>query len=116
MSLFDFFFPEQAQASHLRRLAEQQHRTTAHNARTAHRTREQEYRVSQLEDCVMNLERDLGFVALLLGSLLHAVDAKGSVTREDVCAVLEQLDAHDGLKDGKLDIDSLRAWGRDTSK
>ncbi len=111
MSLFDFFFPEQAQASHLRRLADQQHRSHAHTNRTDRRTQEQQFRLVELEDRVLELERDLGFVALLLGSILHVPDKNGVVTRQDVCSALEQLDAHDGFKDGKLDIDCLRGWG-----
>lgn len=115
MSLFDFFFPEQAQASHLRRLAEQQHRSQRFSGRAERQTQEQQFRIAELEDRVIELERDLGFVALLLGSLLHTANDKGVIARDDVCSALEKLDAHDGFKDGKLDIDSLRAWGDDES-
>ena len=116
MSLFDFFFPEQAQASHLRRLAEQQHRSQRHDSRSGRRDQEQTLRISELEDRVLDLERDLGFVTLLLGSLLHAANNKGVVTRDEVCSVLEELDAHDGFEDGRLDIESLRAWGTDNGR
>ena len=111
MSLFDFFFPEQAQASHLRRLADQQHRSQRFNDLSDRQNQEQQFRIAELEDRVLDLERDLGFVSLLLGSLLHTAHEKGVVTRADVCSALEKLDAHDGFKDGQLDIDSLRAWG-----
>jgi len=113
MSLFDFFFPEQAQAGHLRRLADQQHRSQRHAARSSRIDQQQSLRIVDLEDRVLELERDLGFVTLLLGSLLHSANNKGVVTRDEVCSVLQELDAHDGFEDGQLDIDILRAWGTD---
>ena len=53
MSLFDFFFPEQAQASHLRRLANQ-----SSGQRQA--SQRNNAAVTQLEKRVSDLEDDLG--------------------------------------------------------
>jgi len=98
MSLYDFFFPEQAQASHLRRIAEQQG-----FAATRHR------RVSvNLEARVRALENDLGYVTLVLSSVLDKLDTKGVVTRQDLKEAMAVLDAIDGVQDGKLDINVLR--------
>lgn len=112
MSLFDFFFPEEAQASHLRRLADQQQRAFRRNAHTNRAAEENGYRIAELEDRVMDLERDLGFVSLLLGSLLDAMEKDGTVSRRDVRAAMSELDGHDGYNDDRLDIDALRNWRR----
>lgn len=67
MSLFDFFFPEQAQASHLRRLANQsigQRKASQHNNAA----------VTQLEKRVSDLEDDLGFASLVLASAIAKLD------------------------------------------
>lgn len=118
MSLFDFFFPEQAQASHLRRLAEQQdwsrRQARRNDARAERESEARDSRVTELEGRVQELERDLGFVALLLGSLLHTANKKGVVTRHEVASALESLDAGDGARDGMLDIEALRNWGQST--
>ena len=98
MDLFDFFFPEQAQADHLRsisrtlgqkrslgeRLASGQHKRLAEN------------------------EEDMGFLALILFSLLHKLIDKGVITREELFDHLKDVDGMDGIEDGKLDIGVLR--------
>lgn len=102
MSLFDFFFPEQAQASHLRKLTEQNRASRTRSHRTS----------TELKSRVDALEDDLGYVTLILGSILDALDKNGVVTRADLKVTLDGLDAIDGVKDGKLDINVLR--GRHT--
>lgn len=111
MSLFDFFFPEQAQASHLRRLAEQHYRAERYSEHAERRSQDYELRITDLERRVLDTERDLGFVSLLLGSLLNTLDKNGVVNHNDVRSALEELDTHDGFRDGQLDIDKLREWG-----
>lgn len=101
MSLFDWFFPEQAQASHLRRLADQQRRGDRARRSSSKRS---DRRLDELEG-------DLGFVALLLGALLQQLDEKGVLTRADVRSTIEELDGIDGAKDGSLDINVLRGFG-----
>ncbi len=101
MSLYDFFFPEQAQATHLRRLADSQGRRSRAQPKSSALGR----RVDELED-------DIGYLALVLGALLQQVDDKGVVTREDVRATLAELDELDGVKDGKLDVAILRGMGQ----
>jgi hypothetical protein len=102
MSLFDFFFPEQAQATHLRSLAKGQRYK---NRRAARRT-------GALNDRLESLENDVGYLALVLGALLQQVDEKGVLSRDDVRATVAELDEIDGVKDGKLDVDILRGMGR----
>jgi len=103
MSLFDFFFPEQAQASYLRDIAEQQTRSTIRQSQAA----------TSIEARVRHLETDLGYVALILGSVIDKLDEKGVVTRQDLKDATAALDAVDGVRDGKLDINVLRNIMRD---
>ena len=101
MSLFDFFFPEQAQASHLRRLANQSSgRRKASQRNNA--------AVNQLEKRVSDLEEDLGFAALVLASVMAKLNEKGTVTRDDVRAAMKEVDEIDGVADGRLDINVLK--------
>ena len=98
MSFFDFFFPEQAQASHLRRIASRSNfdRKRNRNRHTASRKR------------LNDLERDVGFLALVVGTLMQQLDEKEVLRRDDVRAALAELDEVDGVKDGKLDLSILR--------
>lgn len=105
MSLFEFFFPEQAQAAQLRRLADQQR-----SSRLADRTTRSD--VAQLEKRIADLEQDLGFTALLLGGLLDELDRKETVSRSDLAAAMQKLDSIDGVADGRLDIRILRGMNR----
>jgi len=98
MSLYDFFFPEQAQAQHLRTLTQQGDASRWNLER----------RTGQLDDRIDSLESDLGYVTLVLGSLLESLDEKGVLTRDDVKSVVTKLDAIDGVSDGRLDINFLR--------
>ena len=98
MSLYNFFFPQQAAADHLQTLAQTQARTSR---RDAHKSSIQSERIDELE-------QDLGYVALVLGSLLQKVDEKGVLSRDEVRETMTSLDAIDGVKDGRLDINILR--------
>lgn len=100
MSLFDFFFPEQAQAMHLRTLAEQS------AFRPRHETR------PRLDDSPVALkgqskrldlaEDDLGTLALVCESLIRLGERKGLFTRQELLQVMAEVDAEDGRKDGKF--------------
>lgn len=98
MSLYEFFFPQQAQAQQLRSLAAH---ARVQNVGASRRNKELEGRVQSLED-------DLGYIALILGSVLESLDEKGTVTRTEVKEIMKGLDEVDGLWDGKLDINVLR--------
>lgn len=99
MSLFDFFFPEEAQAAHLRRLADA---TTASNMRArvnavrvdASRESNQK-RIEELEDEVSQL-------TIVVEALLEKLNEKGSFTREELAAKIAEIDLRDGLADGKI--------------
>ena len=99
MSLFDFFFPEQAQAVHLRTIAERG--SSSSRRRKSSDSRKLKKRVEDLED-------DVGYIALVLGALLHKLDEKGHVTRDEAREVIAELDGLDGVQDGKLDVSILK--------
>ena len=102
MSLYNFFFPEQAQAEHLEQLVRMKSAQTRRS------------RVASIDakDRFTQLESDMGYIALVLGSILQRLDQKGVVTREDVKAEMAALDGLDGVSDGRLDVQFLR--GRHT--
>ena len=108
MEFFDFFFPEQAQAQHLRTLTRKQKYREQAQKRRAAAYKEAKADTQQLEDRVKELEGDLGFVSLVLASILQTADEKGVLSRDDVRATVLGLDEVDGVRDGKLDIQILR--------
>ena len=105
MSLFDFFFPEQATASHLRRMANRQERQVR-----VDRIRDEGH--SNIESRVGELERDLGIVSLVLASLLEAANDNGSISRDQIKQIIDELDVLDGFKNRQLSAAFLRKWAR----
>lgn len=101
MSFFDFFFPEQAQASHLRSIANR-------SRLQSRRTRSNTSNSSSLNKRIGDLEADLGFVSLLLGSLMAQLDESGHISREGLRDLIKEVDGADGKEDGRLDIGVLR--------
>ena len=101
MSLFDWFFPEQAQASHLRRLTEQ-------NSAQRRQNRRDNAAVRGMEKRIEDLEQDLGFVSLVLASVMAKLDEKGTLSRADVKSAMKDIDEIDGVADGRLDINVLK--------
>ncbi|MCU0718478.1 MAG: hypothetical protein MUC83_02145 [Pirellula sp.] len=111
MSFFDFLFPEQAQAMHLRRLADQQSGSRSNLFASGEGADGNSYRMFELEERLLRLEKDLGFVSLVLGGVLTSIEQKGVATRSDVWDAIRKVDGMDNFQDGKLDIDVLRQWG-----
>jgi hypothetical protein len=72
------------------------------------RRREQKAAVKPLEERVASLEKDLGYVTLVLGAVLDRLNEKGVVTRDEVHATVQSLDDVDGVRDGSLDVNVLR--------
>jgi hypothetical protein len=107
MSLFDFFFPEQAQASHLRSIANSARYQRRRSSR-ASAGGPPSPAVAALEQRVAALESDLGFTSLVLAAVMARLDARGHVTSAEVKQLITELDALDGVKDGRLDVGYLR--------
>lgn len=98
MSLFDWFFPQQAQAAHLRSLSERTHRNQ----------KSQQQNLGSLRHRIAQLEENQGVIALVLGSLLEKLDDNGVLARGDIEAKMQEIDEYDGIKDGKLNVAVLQ--------
>ena len=101
MSLFDFLFPEQAEAAHLRSLSKSMRRQ-AHNQRMANTKKD------NLEKELKETKEDLEFSNLLLSSLIRKLVEKDILSKEELLETIQNVDLLDGIKDGKLNSNSLR--------
>jgi hypothetical protein len=106
MSLFDFLFPEQAQAMHLRELAATNSQQIAmlrsqqynEQMRTKHAVRLE----SKADTRVKELELELAQSALVIESLISLLEQKNVLTREELKQRTAQIDAEDGVVDGRI--------------
>ena len=94
MGLREWFFPEQAQAVHMKRLADAMTR--------------QMRRSGPSKKILQMIEQDIDFLSLLVAVLIVALERKGVISREDITSLFAKMDAMDGKMDGKLDIRVLR--------
>ena len=106
MSLYEFFFPDSAHATHVGRIASAGEQSN----------RVREYEVSSLQQLnqqlggrVARLERDVGALALIVASILKRLDEKGHVTREEVKETIQKLDLLDSVRDGRISVEDLGA-------
>lgn len=96
MDLFDFFFPEQAQASHLRKIANRRATTPRHVSGTDHSSE-----INALRD-------DVKFLTLVITALLKRLSETETLSIADVQDLRDEIDALDGAADGGLDPGVLR--------
>ncbi len=99
MSLFDFFFPEEAQAAHLRRLADSQARSNTHN-RIANARAQASAATTQRR--IEELENELGQMTILVESLLECIEEQGLLSRKQLAQKIGEIDARDGVIDGRI--------------
>lgn len=99
MHLFDFFFPEQAQASHLRRLSESQ---TFSQRRQVMDDRMRARRHAEIDQRFQELEEEIGFLSLMLESIIRKTEEKGVFTRAELKELMQTVDREDGRADGKF--------------
>ena len=106
MSFFDVFFPEQAQASHLRTIAENQRYVARRDSNQRFdeemRRRRERSTTEALEDRVAALEKDLGQAGLVIEELVELLVESGTLKREDLMMRAIEVDVADGLKYGRL--------------
>ena len=95
MDLFDFFFPEQAQASHLRKIARQ--RTIPARQTSTDHTAE-----------IEALQQDVNFLTLVVTALLRRLAETETASLGDVQDLVDEIDALDGVADGGLSPGVLR--------
>ena len=96
VDLFDFFFPEQAQATHLRTIARKGSLTSSRIVRSDES--------SEIEA----LQEDVNFLTLVIAALLRRSAETETASLADVQDLLDEIDALDGVADGGLDPRVLR--------
>jgi hypothetical protein len=106
MNLYDLFFPDTAQATHLRKIADESEPANHARGDEAENLRWQN---RQLGERITRLEGDVGSLALVLAAVLKNLDEKGHVTRDEVKEVIEKLDLIDSMRDGKISLADLGA-------
>jgi hypothetical protein len=106
MSLFDILFPEQAQAEHLRTLAETSRRQLAMQSSRQYSEEMERRKVirlnSKTDDRVAELELEVAQSALVIEALLTLLEEKNLITREELRERSAQIDAADGVVDGRI--------------
>lgn len=114
MRLLDFFFPEEAQAAHLRTLAEAgQQQAVALRAQqyAEEQQRRQAVRLnSKAEDRVAELESELAQSVLVIEALISLLEEKTLLTREELRQRAEQIDSADGVADGRITPDNRKPF------
>ena len=97
MDMYDFFFPEQAQASHLRRIA----RAQVSAARAPNRTLQQAEEMAELRS-------DVQFLTLVIAAMLKRMNETQTMSMDDVQDLIDEIDGLDGVPDGGLAPGVLR--------
>jgi len=96
MDMWDFFFPEIMQATHLRQVARSlQTRRPSGGAR-------------QSSGEVQDLREDVRFLSLVLAAILKRLSENETMSLTDVTDLLGEIDKLDGLDDAGLDPGVLR--------
>ncbi len=101
MDLFDFFFPEQAEAAHLRRISHSLSRGQASTQAATNTAR-------KASDDVADLRSDVAFLTLVITAILRRLAENQTMTLADVSDLLQDIDGLDGLPDGGLNPGVLR--------
>ncbi len=99
MNLFDYLFPDVAQASHLRRIADEAE--TANIRSRIHQAgnhRQQRYNNRRIEE----LEVDVAQLTLVVEALIGKLVEGGNTTREELAARIAEIDLRDGVADGRF--------------
>lgn len=113
MSLLDLLFPEQAQASHLRGLLRHQQlesKRTGNDRGIAAEGKLSDLseQVADLANKVRSLEARLNESDLLTHALAEMLFQTCDYTQEDLRALIEDIDARDGVKDGRITPEKQR--------
>ncbi|MBK1791623.1 hypothetical protein [Persicirhabdus sediminis] len=99
MSLLDFFFPDVAQATHLRRIADQ---SSLSSTQQRIASMQQQARSGVNEQRIANLENELAEMCLMVESLIEVLEDKQVLSRSELAQKVHEVDARDGVIDGKI--------------
>ncbi|MEE2642709.1 MAG: hypothetical protein VX768_18920 [Planctomycetota bacterium] len=103
MDFYDFFFPEQAQAAHLRKIANQ----NSIQLRKLNRHRPDSGQQSSSAE-VQELQEDVRFLTMVIAALLRRFTETETASLADIRDLLDEIDGLDGAADGGLDPGVLR--------
>ena len=93
MDMFDFFFPEQAEATHLRRISNRLSHSQISSRAAADTAR-------RAADEVEDLRSDVAFLTLVMTAILKRLAENETMSLADVSDLLNEIDGLDGLPDG----------------
>ena len=99
MSLFDFLFPNIAQATHLRRLADATSQANMRSRLSQSRANQQHLPSNKR---IQELESEIAQLTLVVEALIETLVKNGDTTREDLAARIAEIDLKDGVEDGKI--------------
>lgn len=99
MRLFDWFFPEQAQAAHLRRVADAQ---AFSQRRQIYDEMARTRRHAEIDARLESLDEQIGFLTLMLEAIIRKTEEKGIMTRDELKTLMKSIDLEDGRADGKF--------------
>jgi len=74
LSLYELFFPEQAQTAQLKEIAAEQRRANRHQLRNS----------TDIDSRVSKLEDQIGSIGLFLVSLIEKLESGGAISRDDL--------------------------------
>ena len=101
MDLYDFFFPEQAEAGHLRSISRSM-------ARSGGASRAAQNSARRAVDEVAELRGDVRFLTLVLATILKRLAENETMSLVDLADLINEADSLDGVADGGLDLGVLR--------
>ena len=101
MDMLDFFFPEQAQASHLRNISRTMTSSAAASSSASAFARRNESGLDELRS-------DVQFLTLVIAAILKRLAEQETMSLGDVSDLLGEIDGLDGFSDGGLQPDVLR--------
>ena len=105
MDGFDFMFPEQAEASHLRAISNQ--------LRIAKWSRDRQNRARRRDSAkatadIDELRDDVQFLSMVVLALVKRGTETGTLSVADLADLFDEIDGLDGTADGGLDVGVLR--------
>lgn len=99
MSAFDFFFPQQAQASHLRDLVRQKQNEYYNDQRDKQDALEE---LKYAQKTIQKMEREMGETQLLVKAMMEMMEESGVCNSNELLAKIQEIDLRDGVADGQV--------------
>ncbi len=99
MSAFDFFFPEQAQASHLRSLVQQKRYEYMNDQREKADLRED---LRCAEKHMKRMGQEMAETQLLIKGMMELMEEAGVFDSARLMEKIKEIDLRDGVEDGRI--------------